>query len=1026
MQDYLKENIFMARRRKSYLMGVSLIACLSMPGLAQDDEQDDEKDIEEIVVTGKRGSVVNSIRDKQNADAIIDVLSADAADRLPDPNVAESLARLPGISFQRENDTGQGEFVSIRGLDAAYNTVTYDGIRSGTADRYRRTALDIVTSSNISGIEVIKAPLPEHASEGLGGVINIISRSPLKRRDRFYLSASGAQNTFDDRTGSRFSGGFNKKLADWVAVNFSASWRRSYINTLYINPATNVPELNVATTLTGKNGTSLTFIDEDPLERVPTGFIPIENFNVEQVNYEDNNIERDNLTLSGMIDFKLSDSTTFTLGGRRTKEDTIDTYSNLEMDVDNGDILMDSNGIYQVATYPDPEITFEGEVQDSVEIRERYFAKGQTIKNNWTFDYIVGYSRAFENQPIMSMDFTHELEDTPSGLSDNSAENINTYAPFDFSNSPFIMPVPVNLAAFQEALDPFCDDGGCGEMNDFDEELEDSLENKRWTARFDTTYDFDNHDFMQNIKFGLQYEKSKYRDYRAVIALQDESISEDGNYVGYDPSGDNNADLGDYGIVDGSLRSFDDIGNPFDSVGFYGIPLWNGDAMRALRQNFRNGYFASGDAPVETEITSTEEYYTAYLQGKMTFDKLDIIGGLRVEKYKASFRAPTDLSSLVFFDDGNGQGDSLSLVDTSVSYNETTEENTEYLPRIAFIYNLRDDMKVRFAYTTALARPTFDLLAAEVDGSFNIELADGVQLANATAADVVDVSINYNLGNPTLKNGYSHNFDLSWEYYIDSENAISVAAYYKRIDNFIFNTFTLTDVDTNVSFDAATAIQAGPFTDEGLAVLEQLGGINSLIASGVGDVSINIPDNGRKAEVYGIELGIYHTFDWLGGFWENVGFAGNLTIQDTKTTVPLGVLEADDALVLLGDAQEGEVLYDEFQFFNSPNVLYNAALFYQDDKWEVTVGYRYGGRQLEEIELFGMSQYQQGRGFLDFSLERRLDLAGVRTTVYFSANDILDGGTKPTTFETRGTAPIYSDFATFNGRSFRLGARLSF
>lgn len=66
--------------------------------------------MEEMVVTGLRGSVFSSLNQKRSSDQIIDVLSSAQSDRFPDNNVAEALSRLPGVSFLRDNATGNGDF----------------------------------------------------------------------------------------------------------------------------------------------------------------------------------------------------------------------------------------------------------------------------------------------------------------------------------------------------------------------------------------------------------------------------------------------------------------------------------------------------------------------------------------------------------------------------------------------------------------------------------------------------------------------------------------------------------------------------------------------------------------------------------------------------------------------------------------------------------------------------------------------------------------------------------------------------
>lgn len=988
---------------------------------------------DEIVVTGTRSSIINSLDEKRNSESIADILSADQLDNFPDPNIAEALARIPGISFQRENESGEGEFISIRGLDSAFNTVLFNGLRAGTADSFRRTPLDIITGDNVSSVKVTKAPLPEDASEGIGGVVDIRTRGPLeRRRDTFFVSADGRFNSFNPEEGFRVGGGFTKKFSDSFGVNFSGSFRKRYLDTIFINPATTVPELVNAVTLTGQDGTQITFTDEDALQNVPTNFVPIESFNTEQVNYEYNDLTRQNINLSGSIDWRPHETTTFTIGGRFARTDSDTIVSNIEFDADN-------DGAFPTLTEPeifdDPEVTFEGQVEDEEEIQARLFARGLTQLDNWTFSYVGGYSRAFEDRPILSIDYTNDFDDVAGGSDDAAV----TFAPFDLSGGPIVAPVPLDQDVFLLAINPFCENpaessGRCGEINDFDEDLENSLENERWSARLDTTYEFDDlgYGFIDNIKVGGQWERSTFTDIDIQITGVDESFDENFQYVGVDPSGDNDAVIGDFGFVDGSEASFDRIGSPFDDIGLTGIPLWNGDRLRELRRTFREGFLASGDDPLATEIIEAEEsFYTAYVQTKLTFGKLDVVGGVRVEQYDAEFSAPITFDAdISFTDQATMNGDSVALVDQAIEQNLTSTDNFEVLPRVALNYNLSDDAKIRASYTTALARPTFDLLAGSVEGDFLIEIDEMVALESATLADVQDVSASFDLGNPNLVNAYSHNFDVSFEYYFDSENAISIAGFYKSIDSFIFNSFAADAAINNGLFVDPEAILASvQFSPEGLALVNQLGGLDALLESpNASDIEINQPVNGNRAEVFGLEVGLFHTFTYLPGLFSNLGFVGNVTWQETSIDLDLARLTATDALVQLGDAQEGDVLSQEFDFFNSPSLIGNAALFYQDRNIEATVAYRYSGVQLEEIEAFGIAQFQQGRGFLDIDFEYTIRDFGParRATLFFSANDLLDDGTRFTTFESRGKTDAFSDFASFNGRTFTAGARVRF
>ncbi|RYG07405.1 MAG: TonB-dependent receptor, partial [Caulobacteraceae bacterium] len=74
----------------------------------------DATNLDEVVVTGViTDGIARSLNQQRNADGTINVLSSDAIGRYPDPNVAESLQRVPGIAIQR--DQGEGRYINIRG-----------------------------------------------------------------------------------------------------------------------------------------------------------------------------------------------------------------------------------------------------------------------------------------------------------------------------------------------------------------------------------------------------------------------------------------------------------------------------------------------------------------------------------------------------------------------------------------------------------------------------------------------------------------------------------------------------------------------------------------------------------------------------------------------------------------------------------------------------------------------------------------------------------------------------------------------
>ena len=197
------ENMKMGQKRV-LLGGVAAFVMTDLLGVAiAQDEIDSsyaEGEGDEIVVRGIRNTMVNSIAEKRDSNQIIDTLSSDLADNFPDANVAEALARLPGVSFRPDQSTGIGEFISVRGLSSTYNLVMFDGVSAGTTSRNdRRVNLSSASADNVSETRISKALLPSQDGEGIGGQVDIITRSALETgKDRFNISAEGRYSEFAD------------------------------------------------------------------------------------------------------------------------------------------------------------------------------------------------------------------------------------------------------------------------------------------------------------------------------------------------------------------------------------------------------------------------------------------------------------------------------------------------------------------------------------------------------------------------------------------------------------------------------------------------------------------------------------------------------------------------------------------------------------------------------------------------------------------------------------------------------------
>src|SRR5580704_3867461 len=88
--------------------------------------------LEEVVVYGIRASLRESLESKREATGVEDGLTAEDVGKCPDKNLAEALARVPGIVINRE--FGEGERINLRGTPTTLTQATLNGHSLSTAD----------------------------------------------------------------------------------------------------------------------------------------------------------------------------------------------------------------------------------------------------------------------------------------------------------------------------------------------------------------------------------------------------------------------------------------------------------------------------------------------------------------------------------------------------------------------------------------------------------------------------------------------------------------------------------------------------------------------------------------------------------------------------------------------------------------------------------------------------------------------------------------------------------------------------
>jgi TonB-dependent receptor len=149
---------------------------------------------QEVVVTGQLQGQAAAINQQLSSNTIINVVSKDKIQELPDQNAAESVGRLPGISVER--DAGEGTKVIVRGLAAKFNSVTINGQRIPSTDPQNRSVdLSMISSDMLAGIEVFKALTPDQDGDAVGGKVNF----EIKKASEGFNTSIRAQGTYNSQ-----------------------------------------------------------------------------------------------------------------------------------------------------------------------------------------------------------------------------------------------------------------------------------------------------------------------------------------------------------------------------------------------------------------------------------------------------------------------------------------------------------------------------------------------------------------------------------------------------------------------------------------------------------------------------------------------------------------------------------------------------------------------------------------------------------------------------------------------------------
>jgi len=746
---------------------LSLAIALALPGammvsgvaLAQNDldeeggEQTEELVMEEVVVTGKfRAALIDAIGTKRASTSIVEAISAEDIGKLPDPSIADSLARMPGVSGERRNGRVSG--ISVRGFNENYVGTTMNGRELLGMGDNRGVEYDLYPAEIVSGMVVYKTPDATQTVQGIGGIVDLRTNRPLESERYLVANATYEQNGQDsanpdfDDNGYRLALSWSDVFADdTVGISIAAAHTDSPSQEEQFR-AWGYPGVNTDNAGEGVNlsGDDVILGGHDSFARSAT-------------------LKRD--TISGVIQWAPNDDLTVTLDGLYIDFEEDKVFRGLEEGLaewGSGDYTVTS-AEPGLATGVDFTGGFKSVIRNDA---ERKKAKLKTFGLN--IDYQMGdkWNLAFDgahskvDKTITNVESysgvgraglasqgpatTRSWVMTPDGAVFSPLGATPDLTDFDLVRLAGPQAWGGGMAPVEQFADVTLPDGSVigppqaqdGFVNQpvFDEKLT--------TLRLEASRLLDL-SIMKEITFGVNYSDRK-------------KSKDNGGFFLTAPTWPN----------DGPVpEEFREGTTSLDFIGINGVVAYDSIAM------FDNGYYTATDA----QLLETKRFGDTYevseklttLFAKLDFDT-DLGRGMLYGNVGLQY-LHVDQESDGF---GSQTGPDLFVQATPIS---DGDDYNEWLPSLNMNYDFNNGHVVRLAASKTVSRPRMD------DMRSNRQVSFFFNLANVTSTDPQQSAWSGSAGNATLRPLEANQFDVAWDWYFAQDGFVSAAYFYKDLVN---------------------------------------------------------------------------------------------------------------------------------------------------------------------------------------------------------------------------------------------------
>ncbi len=955
-------------------------AFTASPALAQEEPVEVAEDADapqegDILVTGIRNTIQNSIEEKRNSTEVFDAISADEIGDLPALSIGEALETLTGAGSHREQ--GGATEISIRGLGPFLGSTVINGRAASNGSGDRSVNFSQFPSELFSKVGIYKTQAASYIEGGVAGQIVLETIRPIdlgRERIQGEIKVNVNPDNLDIDSDQRFQDvGYRGTLSYVDAWNvgdgelgISLGFQRNEstnpeqeanvsntIRACIVDPSLPVGGSSDGLNDDGNCDTSSGTIDGLRDGSVALPFVIARNSYALRSNITDDT--RD--AVFAAVQYKPSPDVDINLDFQYSNRLFREQRSDLNFaegrrideqgapnSIDGFDLIFTESGALRQFT---SEQRIEA-VSEYLERDEEYYGGGLSIDfspaDRLTISLDASYSQTQRIEEAVQVRFRTEDDEDIFGNTGAFTPSIENDGGTQDDRVEQVIQIRQNGS---QGLNFIVQDF---DVNNFDlfandprvrADLEQDRFNSIWAVRGDVAYEMDG--FFSLFQAGTRYQELIYRDVPG--ASLGTSRFEFGNSTG-NPFSDtpttgalavanqecrtNFPETGFLSSISGGnplITQIDSNGNVVNTTNTFAtfdarciVQVLEREDPQGLQFDADgNVIFPTGDFDSIQNTDVLERSWAGYIQGDFDSEigSTPIRGnvGLRVVNTSVRSRAFRTALDIVVADADNDGVAGFSLVEDPNELTTTLTEAsyTEFLPSLNLVAELQPDLLGRFAVYRSLSRPD----PSELGDGRILNINDDDDFATPQDALIGGVNNVSATGNPATDPLLSWNVDAGLEWYPNDDTILAFNAYYKSF---------------NGGFETVGVFE--PFSIGGTSA-------DLLVTS--------IDTNNDTSTIYGLEITAAHRFSYLPAPLDGLGFKLSYNYADSDFEFEDDTLGAITTVNDDGTTSVSNGLIPPSNLFGFSEHVLSAQAYYEIGDFDFQGVYKYRSEYFQQF-----------------------------------------------------------------------------